>query len=317
MKNIKSILALFIVAAGVGFFSNCDDPVVDPPVTSELPILNIQTNFQGTTVQAWRAEEFNFAITAAENTTTKSQISKFEINIIAPGADWDTTITVGQSSFTYNYSYKVPTDVADGNTISITFSATDQKSKVKKITYTLNCVDPKDIIFWEGIELGAQSNASIGSSFSTTTGKSYLISEANAAQDEIDWVYLYDLKNSWTACFVSPSDGTMWGTNTASQYPNFGVHAWTVKNNTQFKQIVTGDITSDEFANLSAAQIAEHYTNNSQPARTAAFPLTDANGQPPSIYAFRTTEQKYGVFWVKQLDYTSTGKIVVDIKVQK
>ena len=319
MKKLRSLFAALLVIALAISFVNCDDDDDDDNTTSNNPILTIVTSFSGTTVQAWRGEQFSFSITAAENEVSGKELVDLEVDIIAPGKDSSNTYAIGASSYTLNLTYEVPQDVQDQNSITISFTLNDKAGKSTTKTFVFNIVDPADVDTYTGIELGAQSNATLGSFFSTSTGQVFLVSEARNNQQLVDWIYIYDTKaGPYTAVFASPDHSSLFGTNYSSQYPVYDVHNYTIKRSTRFKQIALGSITVAEFDNMTSVQLANKYNNNSNPERDYAPYLVDQAGGGPSWFAFKTGSGKYGVFVVTKItDYQPTGSLIFNAKVQK
>lgn len=319
MKKLRSILILLFAAGIILPYTACVPTDDDDDIVSNGPILTIVTDFSGKTVQAWRGETFNFDVTAAENATSKRALVDMSLSVVGPGADWDTIYTIDASSFTMKYSYTVSNDVQDGNSITITFKLTDKAGEITERIYNLNIVDPADVLTWTDVELGAQGS-NIGSAYSTEFGTVYTISndEAKANQEKVDFIYVYHEKGTdqKTAVLASPDDDYIWGDNNSYQI-NYGIHLWTIKNATRFRNIF-GSLTRTEFDNLTSLQLADKYNNSSATVQKMAPYLLDA---PPSMYAFKTADERYGVIWVTKLKAANgnlrEGSLVFDVKVQK
>lgn len=326
MERIKSLMAIMIIAIVAVVLTGCpNDDDDDDNVVSKAPILSITPTFTGTSTDVWRGEQVNFDITCAVNTLTQSKLVDLVVNIAfnssGKNSD-DTTFNIDASSYQANYGYTVPMTILDGEIITIKFSLTAKDGELKNKNYVLNCVDPADVSTYYDT-LGAQSNPDYGSSFSTSTGEVFLVAEAKTNQSKVDFIYIFDNKGSsprpYTATLAAPSNTEMFGTNNASQYPVFDVHTWTVQNETYFKQIPEGTISKNEFDNLTSNQIQGHYSNSSSTPKDIALFLHDANGYPsPSVYVFKTSKNKYGMFMVNHVGgYDPAGYMVLTVKVQK
>lgn len=318
MKQMKYFLALSLVAIlSIGFWS-CDPEVIDPVEKSKLPTLAISSP-QSLLFDVTKGEKITFHIEASANANTKTDLKEVSFNATySAGGSWDTVWNVASADGQLKiveFDYEVPATVSDGDVITITVSVKDEDALVGTKIYTLNVKDLSGLNTYDGIVLGAQSNATVGSFFATSTKTIFLVDDAKLnGQSTIDFVYFYGDLN--TATIASPDNDDVFG-NGVGKISSLLVQEWTTRNATRFRKIAA--LTSTEWDVLTATRIAELYTVASQPIEKMANYLSDGSGGgPPSFVVFKTAKNKYGIFKVKDISsYDKTGTITLDIKVKK
>ena len=143
---------------------------------------------------------------------------------------------------------------------------------------------------------------STGSFYASASGSVYTSAQAKASQGSVDWVYYYDVNNTYPV-IAAPGDATA-----QAAVPSYFT-GWTTFNSTM---MVT---TTSSFSSInSAADLAAAYANASGTPSTA-IPNIGVN----SVVLFKTAASKYGVFTVTALTpgNISSGSITLSVKVQQ
>ncbi len=322
MKYLKLLSLLLILGVVTAGFNACtttddDDDIIPENLT---PAITVTTSFQNNPVEVWRNETLNFNIIVNSNSKSKAKLTEVRIDVSfnstgSKSTDTSFTIPSPENFINVNYAYTVPATVLDGEVITISIIATDDDNKAGNKDFTLNCKDPSDVTSYDA-ELGAQSNATYGSLLSTVDGKVYLVNDAFNSQNVIDMVYFYG--STFTSTLASPSDTGVFG-NGPNQFSVYKVHMYSVRNNTTFKLMAEGAVTLTEFESLTSSQLAQKYTSSSATENTLAAYMHDATGgfPTPSMFAFKTEKNKYGMFYVKNIaGYSGVGSIKIAVRIQ-
>ncbi|MBP7496770.1 MAG: hypothetical protein KA792_03805 [Bacteroidales bacterium] len=152
------------------------------------------------------------------------------------------------------------------------------------------------------LKLGAQNNTTLGAFYSFNANKIYFIDEAFKNQKLIDLIYYYDEFDKNT--IASPGANI----TTAFTEGSSALTNWNIRNETRYINININSDLFDKINNDSMLIAAYDEYNAKRKAKMLAS---------NDIYSFRTSTLKYGIFKVHFVDATTSGNIVIDVKIQK
>jgi len=156
------------------------------------------------------------------------------------------------------------------------------------------------------VQLGAQNSSEYGSFFATENGNIYNLENAFNNQEIIDLLYYYDDFDKLEENIIASP-----GANVNDAFiGEFGISNWTTKNTTRFSREEL-DITIEEFdvSNNDSILIANSFGFESGGRKTKFLKAGD-------VYSF-VRGSKTGMFKVISTSGTTSGNIIVDIKIQK
>jgi hypothetical protein len=158
--------------------------------------------------------------------------------------------------------------------------------------------------------LGGQTNASIGSFYSTTEDSIYFTNTAGLTvnQPKIDLIYYFGSQTGDSSVIAGPKDAVF--NNPDDQNPHKTVKAWTVKNNTTFLKL---NISPATFMSLSNDSLFV----NDLDSNVTATKITKLN--VGDIIGFKTQAGKLGAYHVRSINNTDaiSRAITIDVKVQE
>ncbi len=155
--------------------------------------------------------------------------------------------------------------------------------------------------------MGGQTNSTLGSFFSTTSGNVITSSAAGAStsiQASVDFVYFFGTANQ--ASMGAPNDTTV----ATAHSNNTSLSTWTTKNATKFVKTTISAADFIASANDSLVKTIDAATINASMVNTLAA---------GNVVAFKTAAGKLGLFHVQAVEGT-TGldrSITINVKVQQ
>ena len=299
MKNFKKLFLL--LAIGTIGLSSCSKNATDSNGNPTNPTLSVTPSSDVSIAVGMPAI---YTITAVSNTTSNSNLVDLKISVATTGgasvgSTWDSTMSTTSISGKV-YAFIVPLSATNGQIYTITMTLTDKNGNMATATRNVTAIAPVINTYTTQV-LGAQMN-STGSFYASASGSVYTSAQAKASQGNVDWVYYYDVANSYPV-IAAPGDATA-----QTAVPSYFT-GWTTFNNTM---MVT---TTSSFSSINtAADLATAYTNASGTPSTA-IPNIGVN----SVVLFKTAAGKYGVFTVTALTpgNISSGSITLSVKVQQ
>lgn len=156
--------------------------------------------------------------------------------------------------------------------------------------------------------LGGQTNASLGSFYSTSEDSIYFTSAAGLNQSKIDFIYYFGSQTGDSSVIASPNDAVF--NNPDDQNPHKSVKTWTVKNNTTFLKL---SITESVFTNMvNDSILVNDLDSNVTSTKITKLKIGDVVG-------FKTATGKLGAYRVRAINNIDaiSRAITVDVKVQQ
>lgn len=229
--------------------------------------------------------------------------------------------------YTFTYSPEA-TDV--GAPVTFTFQVMDTNGNILSQDYAVTFTKPvsAELNEFYAVTMGYQNCTTAGPYLSSSTGQVFMIPDGGENSSLIDIVIYYSGNQTSQGLGVtsptSPNAVSMYGNLTTvtgkGGDENDVITNWTVKNTVTFKLLsgkIKGeekaDITLEEFSELSKAKELEDLYNNSD----ATENVTALMVQPESIFAFKTSADKFGVLRIVSRDANNKGTVVVDVKTIK
>lgn len=156
--------------------------------------------------------------------------------------------------------------------------------------------------------LGGQTNASLGSFYSTTEDSIYFTTAAGLNQSKIDFIYYFGSQTGDSSVIASPKDVVF--NNPDDQNPHKSVKTWTVKNNTTFLKLA---ITESAFTNM----VNDSILVNDLDSNVTATKITKL--KIGDVVGFKTAAGKLGAYRVRAINNVDaiSRAITVDVKVQQ
>lgn len=156
--------------------------------------------------------------------------------------------------------------------------------------------------------LGGQTNASLGSFYSTSEDSIYFTSAAGLNQSKIDFIYYFGSQTGDSSVIASPNDAVF--NNPDDQNPHKSVKTWTVKNNTTFLKL---SISESAFVNM----VNDSILVNDLDSNVTATKITKL--KIGDVVGFKTAAGKLGAYRVRAINNVDavSRAITVDVKVQQ
>ncbi|MFC2136892.1 hypothetical protein ACFLTE_01830 [Bacteroidota bacterium] len=300
MKRIYLTL-MFIGMLALAFVS-CDkeDPVLDPPTISVSP----------PTAEAVAGDTVSFDVTVSGD----QELTSVAVSATSAGASGTSTDIIfgeGEHSDVVGYDYVVPTGLAAGSAITLTFTLTDKEalSDTATAVITIDEIIPDTVvsIFSDvAIETGL-GNGEGEDLFASSTGEVYTFDEVSGDAELtalIDLMYFYNdetLKssNALSAVITSPD-------NVPDAFHNGTALA--DANSTTLKKV--DDVDFDAITPIDDSILAG--ITDISADRVGSLAVGD-------IVAFMTEAGKIGVLKVVEINgtYNQHDNIVISVKVQK
>ena len=186
-----------------------------------------------------------------------------------------------------------------------TFMAIDKNGGNASVSFTLT-KDPNSTfgnIKHINATMGAQASTLYGSFLSLNSGIAFFQDAAYLIQDTIEMLYYYDGVSGEANTIASPNAniGTTIYTGTTSPLN------WSVKNETRYYKTTLSQADFNKASNDSLLLVSYSDIN----AKRKAKNLVDGD-----IYSFKTTHNKYGLFYVEHVEGMDTGYVNVNILIQ-
>lgn len=154
-----------------------------------------------------------------------------------------------------------------------------------------------EISSYTDVELGAQSNTSLGSFYNPVDNSIYKLTDAGTNAADVDMLAYYDASDKMVV--ASP------GANLSGI---FDLSSWSVNNETRYLKI---DMTANQFSYIDSDKLMETAYASGDAKRKAKELTAD------DVYVFKTEAGKYGLFLVKNAGTSATGTVTFDVKIQK
>jgi hypothetical protein len=300
MKRILFFLSAILITS-VTLFTSCTedtDPVDLPPTVNFVADAGYISNDATLTV----GMPFAVKVLAQANVTSGSKIQSIKITrIVNNQIIWDTTLAFNDATVTLEANFNALNTVGTEN---IEFKATDKagQSAKKEIKITTTNVSGGAINSWEMRILGSWNNLTVGSSFASINGNVYMLDQAFANQNLIDFIYWWG--QTTAATIGAPNDPN------AALVFNTGAYAlsnWTTRNATKFKPTT---LTSAQFDAVTDATPCIDNATGADGTRLGALAVDQ-------VFAFISVTGKHGLIRVKNITEGSAGQITIDVKVQQ
>ncbi len=225
------------------------------------------------------------------------------INVsIDNGTNIQTLLDSGLNVSELNWTYEIIKSSLAAEKWIITVMDKDRNKSSVSVTLTKSAISQYgNIISFNNITLGAQSNISFGNFFSFNTGLTYTLADAFAFQDSIDMLYYF---GPYLSTLSSPNE---------TEAPNYytgvnGISNWTIKNETRYD---TTDVSLISF----------HAASNDSLILAAYNPI-DAKRKAKYLEAgmllsFIDHAGKLGLIEISSVTAGDTGHVVMNIKRQQ
>jgi len=114
----------------------------------------------------------------------------------------------------------------------LVIEATDKKGRTTTAEYTIRVQGANIAAFYRNMRLGFNKLNTVGSSFSTKTGRVLLLADAKVAQSDVDFMFFYGVKNGVT--IAAPADDVV---TKVFNNKSYGVQTWGMRNVTTFVKV--------------------------------------------------------------------------------
>jgi hypothetical protein len=293
MKSLNLILIFFVVAIGAMFTSCGESDDATPP---EITIAGDSVAKAGSVVYLTITvgSDADLKSISVSPSTTGGSGSGFVAD-----SDFDKDSTSTSRNFVSDlngtivkYNYVVPSTIASGSTITLTFTVTDKETSntaIKTITVG-STVTPIALTSWTSEEIGAQSNAK-GSSMVALTGKVYTGTQLAA---DASLYAKIDLIAYYSGGFLLESPNVSQANTTP----------FTTKNTTKLYET---SMTAAQFTSASTNADVDKYITGTSVGKITL--TTD------KVFAFVSANGYKGLIKVKSAGTSASGSAFVDGKV--
>ncbi len=301
LKNImKKFAFLFVFAlAGSLFFSSCSNSDDD---TTAKPRPSISwkggAGFTSTDASVPAGNTFDFGITAAS--TSGENITRVRVT---------TSVNGGTASILSDSTLKEKTVSIDWIGINVgslpnakiryTITVTQSNGESSSVGLTITVTPtPKNVQTRSNIQMGAQTNPTLGSFFDFTTQNILLLGAANLAPASIDFIFYSGTGGS---VFAAPdSDNTPFPTVKDN---------WATRNNTRFRRTT---LTAAQFDAIADGTASTPIDNE---ATSGAFTSDVKLLKVGDVIVFITAGgQEFGLLKVSAITAGGAGSITFDLK---
>lgn len=194
------------------------------------------------------------------------------------------TVVIGEENTSFTLTVTDKDGLTDQQIVSVAIDVTATGNPINEYTAVL----------------GAQDNATYGSSLDADAGQVYLLGPARTNAGLIDMIYVYDDGTS-AAIFAAPTDNVVNGGVVSWCSSN-----WDPKNDTRFKET---SMTAGEFDAIEHDGIIAAITDINA-TKISGLSVND-------VFAFETVEGNKGLIKVSALEAGETETITIAIKVQQ
>lgn len=290
MKILRSLVLVALVAVA---FTSCKKDETTLPA----PVISFSNGINTANINAGDDYEINGNIVSEEGL---SEVKYFKVTTTG-----ETQVGQAVTSFTNanSYDFKLNvTDVAEQTVIKV--MATDKKNQTSALNFTIK-INGNTITSYNNIVLGAQTNATIGSSFASFDGTVYNLTDAKANSSKVDVIFFYGATN--LATLSAPSNLTdLNQVFTTASAPS----SWTTKNET--KLLKDNSINFDAI-NAGTAIPNVNATGAAKVSNVAVGDVICFRTAPTSAYP-----NKNGVLKVVAISgNTGTATITFNVKMEK
>ncbi len=302
MKKINFLFAAFALLS-MSFLSSCTEED-EPTPPSIIVTVDSEASYEpGTTVRytlniSSNEELVSFSV----NESTQSNPMALIENITPIDAIDDVEMLEfknGLYTVTMDYVYAIPTTVAPGTSIDITFTVVDDVTEGTNTQTFDVAAAGRAINNYTAVLIGANANPTEGSFYASATNTVYSVADAASNAAAIDLVYFYGATN--LASIASPDDSDV-----PAVFPS--VSGWSTRNATRF---ATSSISVDDFNAIDTDEVLLQEAANIGTA-------TKANDLAVNdIIVFETAGGKVGMAMVSALTEGNTGSITLEIKIQE
>ncbi|MDP4282402.1 MAG: hypothetical protein Q8867_09685 [Bacteroidota bacterium] len=299
MKKLSWLLSGMIVAAFMLVTSCSKDDSTDTSDQKPSLTLQVGSSYTSANTTVTVKTPLLIGIRAMSNSSSSSKLSELILTRTFNGttSTYDTVF----SSTTYNVDFTLLANSQVG-TENFVFTIKDKAGQTNTLTLVITTTAIAGNINTYTMKiLGAQNNTT-GSSFASSNGTVYVLSDAKANSTLIDWLYYYGASD--LATIAAPNDA-----HAAEIYNSTtsGLQTWTKLNATKFK-LITDNVDFDAIGDDSVivSQTASGVTATRVPTLSAS-----------KLIAFVTEGGKKGIMKVESIDGTNAGTMTISVKVQE
>jgi hypothetical protein len=310
MKKLNNLLYLMLVVSLITACNKAnEDPATTLPVADGTATINF-LNYPSAEITAAPADFISIAveIVKGQNRTQKLRIYQTDV-LNTRGTQLGSTIDLRNvdDPQVKNINYSVPATFSGPKYLY--FEVDESGGKFSRRVFTIQPVvtGTAPINEWTNIQLGAQSNDSLGSRMSSQSGYVYKACDVEKNINDIDITFALSLQNpnfylsSNPARFLPPIGLTVRSSNCPE-----GPIQTDAGRPTYFSTATDADYNSATEQSLGALSVSS--TNNQYIGFTTSG----------SYYSFLNAEGKKGVIFVRQInDSGPTASVTLDIKVQR
>lgn len=280
--------------AGAVLLSSCKKDDEEEPAVDLTPILNFIGGAGYTDADATLAPSaaFKVGINASENTTSKSNISAFEV--VRTFNNTPTTVytedNINDPTYTWEQDLVANTQAGEERW---TFTVTDKDGLKKELSFIITTVP--NVTAYLDVDMGSYNDPNFGSFFVSSTGTVMTKAEASADQASVDFAFYLGAVNGST--FGAPAN-----TDVQTVFDLGGV--WTTFNNTLFEMT---DLNPGDFDAIGDSYVFPEFTGTEDDIN---------NLENDDIFMFKTVNDKVGLVKVNAIN--GKGDVVnIDVKVQQ
>lgn len=164
---------------------------------------------------------------------------------------------------------------------------------------------------YSDVSLGMQSNTDIGQFMNLETNTVYSVPDAKINSSEID-LGAFRSGSSGINLFAPSYGNAAQFIYNSSNWGDDNLGSWSVRNETELREVSESDLTSDGFNAIIDGQDIISVFDQSGTSFDDLTRVTEGN-----IIVFKTANGKYGLILVKSIVSSSSGNIVFDYKIQQ
>lgn len=301
MRKFKSAMLLIVMAIAVVTTSCKKDEKNDDPQVDPRPVITfkVDAGFTASDGDFTEGGEIKIGVVANQNLITKKKLTNFTL-VRTIGGTAETIADETIDIETFNKDYTIELSVP-GN-YKFTAKITDEDSKSAETSFELTVDEKPDprvpVKKNSNLELGSV-NDTLGSFYSTSYEQVYKIAEAAENQEKVDFIFWKDPRVNANT-ITSPDNEVIGSVNF------FGIHNWTVKNETR---LIKTEMTVEEFDAIEDKYLFPEFDME------VATDMAN-NLEAGKIIFFKTQEGKHG--YIKIIDlYTRGDRALIDVIVEE